>query len=339
MTKKSVRAYVLVVSFIFAFAFIFFSTSLIREYKRSLIETGKQFDNLLSEMKRNDVRGIQAIAKKQNLKNDFAFLIIEDDGKIIFSYPQTINEASAKRNFLFRIYSARFSVNEHSSISLRTAFYLIKPASFFSIARIAFLIVLFPTCLTLILIFAVSINAVPEKISASEYKYENETDEKDTEKTSYADAIKNDIAFQKQLSTSIMRTESFSKDMSLMLIYFPLLVPNTSAHEAVSSYLAQKFSRDDFRFEKEKCIAIIQENCDIQECLARAESIYTNINSLAENTYGEKCAIGISSRGDRHVTSDTIFFETEQALANAMSDDSLPIVAFQADAEKFRKIM
>ena len=86
--------------------------------------------------------------------------------------------------------------------------------------------------------------------------------------------------------------------------------------------------------------AIIKINTNVDGALEIASSLREDIIKIIKGENMEpKCAVGISSRSMRMLPGKRLIQEAREALENAEADETSPIVAFRADADKYRKFI
>ena len=127
--------------------------------------------------------------------------------------------------------------------------------------------------------------------------------------------------------------------MALFLFKIPCIEKTSSVFKEICEYLTVQFQFKDLLFEyKEDSIAAIKINTDVDQALSFAEKLQSDINELLKD-YPSKCYIGISTRTVRMMSAERLIKETDEALIHAQEDDDCQIIAFRADAIKYRQFL
>ncbi|MBP3710706.1 MAG: diguanylate cyclase [Treponema sp.] len=144
-----------------------------------------------------------------------------------------------------------------------------------------------------------------------------------------------------RLDSELIRAASSEQDLSLFLLRIPSLSFADSIAARISAYLSEQFQYNDLLFEyASDGFAIIKENTAIDEALIIADTVYASVSKLLKDANAPlSCAIGISSRSVRMLPGKRLLKEAEEALENALHDAKNPIVAFRANADKYRKLI
>ena len=104
-------------------------------------------------------------------------------------------------------------------------------------------------------------------------------------------------------------------------------------------YLSILFQFKDLLFEyDEDCLIGIKNNMNLDTALTFADKLYSDITEIVKEN-DLKCYIGISTRTVRIITGKRLLTEATEALKHALEDENNPIIAFRANAEKYRKMM
>ena len=142
-----------------------------------------------------------------------------------------------------------------------------------------------------------------------------------------------------RLENELNRAISSEVDLALFLIKIPCIEKSSSVFKEISDYLIVQFQFKDLLFEyKEDSIAAIKINTDVDQALSFAEKLQADINEILKD-YPSKCYIGISTRTVRMMSAERLLKETDEALIHAQEDDDCQIIAFRADAIKYRQFM
>lgn len=142
-----------------------------------------------------------------------------------------------------------------------------------------------------------------------------------------------------RLENELNRAISSEVDLALFLIKIPCIEKSSAVFKEICEYLTVQFQFKDLLFEyKEDSIAAIKINTDVDEALSFAEKLQADINEMLKD-YPSKCYIGISTRTVRMMSAERLLKETDEALIHAQEDDDCQIIAFRADAIKYRQFM
>ena len=142
-----------------------------------------------------------------------------------------------------------------------------------------------------------------------------------------------------RLENELNRAISSEVDLALFLIKIPCIEKSSAIFKEICEYLTVQFQFKDLLFEyKEDSIAAIKINTDVDEALTFAEKLQADINEILKD-YASKCYIGISTRTVRMMSAERLIKESDEALIHAQEDDDCQIIAFRADALKYRQFM
>jgi hypothetical protein len=144
-----------------------------------------------------------------------------------------------------------------------------------------------------------------------------------------------------RLDSELVRAASSEQDLSLFIIRIPSLTFTDTVTPVICNYLLEQFVFKDMLFEyKSDGFAAIRENTAVDEAVSLADTLYAGISRiLKENGTDLKCAIGISSRSVRMLPGSRLIQETTEALEHAFHEPDSPIIAFRANADKYRKFI
>ena len=138
-----------------------------------------------------------------------------------------------------------------------------------------------------------------------------------------------------RLDNEIDRATASEIELSLFIIKLANIEKTTEEFKNVCNYLSIQFQFKDLLFEyKEDCIVAIKISMSVDEALALADKLYSDISNIVNN---KDSRIGISSRSIRMVGGDRLLLEAEQSIEH--SDADSPVIAFRVDSEKYRKLM
>ena len=142
-----------------------------------------------------------------------------------------------------------------------------------------------------------------------------------------------------RLENELNRAISSEVDLALFLIKLPCIEKTSSVFKEICNYLTVQFQFKDLLFEyKNDSIAAIKINTDVDQALSFAEKLQSDINEMLKD-YPSKCFIGMSTRTVRMMSAERLIKETDEALSHAQEDDDCQIIAFRADAIKYRQFL
>ncbi|MBC6720376.1 GGDEF domain-containing protein [Treponema sp. Marseille-Q4130] len=144
-----------------------------------------------------------------------------------------------------------------------------------------------------------------------------------------------------RLDGELIRAASSERDLSLFMIRIPNLSFASNASKRICAYLFERFQSNDLLFEyMTDGFSIIKLDTTVDGALEMADGVREDIVKIIKGENMEtKCAIGISSRSVRMLPGKRLIQEASEALENALRDDTSPIVAFRADADKYRRFI
>jgi GGDEF domain-containing protein len=144
-----------------------------------------------------------------------------------------------------------------------------------------------------------------------------------------------------RLDSELVRAASSEQDLSLYIIRIPSLSFKDEPSKKICSYLLEQFQVTDMLFEyKSDGFAVIKDNTAVDEAVALADSLYNAVSKILKECNTDlKCAIGISSRSVRMLPGKRLIQEAAEALEHAFSEPDFPIIAFRANADKYRKFI
>ena len=89
---------------------------------------------------------------------------------------------------------------------------------------------------------------------------------------------------------------------------------------------------------KDDSFAGIHINMNLENAITYAEQLFINLYSIFEaQNISSKIGIGISTRSMRLVPGNRLISEAEQAAQKALDEETMPIVAFKVNHEKYRE--
>lgn len=132
-------------------AVLAFATSLIFEYSGGTKRAQERFTSLTKDLSRNlkenDIGSAEfsrAILESLGNVSDIAAIQVSSDGKLLFSYPVSIDENKTASSPLIKQLSTSVKGGENSAV-LTAALYTLKPSSIYYKGRVAFLVILAAT--------------------------------------------------------------------------------------------------------------------------------------------------------------------------------------------------
>jgi len=146
---------------------------------------------------------------------------------------------------------------------------------------------------------------------------------------------------EERLDRELVRAASSEQDVSLFIVRIQNLSFSSSASKRICAYLFERFQSNDMLFEyMNDGFSIIKINMNVDGALEIASSLREDIIKIIKGENMEpKCTVGISSRSMRMLPGKRLIQEAREALENAEADETSPIVAFRADADKYRKFI
>ena len=146
---------------------------------------------------------------------------------------------------------------------------------------------------------------------------------------------------EEKLDRELVRAASSEQDVSLFIVRIPNLSFASNASKRICAYLFERFQSNDMLFEyMNDGFSIIKNNTNVDGALEIASSLREDIIKIIKGeNMKPKCAVGISSRSMRMLPGKRLIQEAREALENAEADETSPIVAFRADADKYRKFI
>lgn len=142
-----------------------------------------------------------------------------------------------------------------------------------------------------------------------------------------------------RLENELKRATASEIDLSLFIIKFNNLTLKDPVFKEISEYLTVEFQFKDLLFEyKEDSICALRLSMNVDEAFEFAQKILVELSTITAES-GANINIGISTRGIRMVSYDRILKEADEAVIHAAEDKDSPVVAFRADAVKYRKFI
>ena len=144
-----------------------------------------------------------------------------------------------------------------------------------------------------------------------------------------------------RLDSELVRAASSEQDLSVFLIRLPGMKFTDDISPKICSYLLEQFQFKDMLFEyKNDGFAVIRDNTPVDEAVKSSDALRTGIMKIVSSAGSSlQCFIGISSRSVRMLPGNRLIHEADEALEHAMKEEDSPIVAFRANADKYRKFI
>ncbi len=140
-----------------------------------------------------------------------------------------------------------------------------------------------------------------------------------------------------RLEEELENAISTESDLSLFIIKITNLSAEDKATREIFNYITAQFQKDEMIYiVGEESIACIKKDTNIDKAIELGDEFHREILKILNNDKSE-CFIGISSRAIRMISAKRLLTETQMAVEHAQEDKENPIVAFRADAEKFRE--
>lgn len=145
--------------------------------------------------------------------------------------------------------------------------------------------------------------------------------------------------FEPRLDSELVRATSSEQDVSLFMITLPGLNKRSQAAEEIYQVILDFFKYRDMIFEyKNDSFAGIHINMNLESAINYAEQLFINLYAIyEEHNLTSKIGIGISTRSMRLVPGNRLISEAEQAAEKALEEETMPIVAFKVNHEKYRE--
>ena len=102
--------------------------------------------------------------------------------------------------------------------------------------------------------------------------------------------------------------------------------------------VCSEFIIEDIFEYKNDSFAGIHINMNLENAINYAEQLFINLYAIyEEQNLTSKIGIGISTRSMRLVPGNRLISEAEQAAEKALEEETMPIVAFKVNHEKYRE--
>ena len=139
-----------------------------------------------------------------------------------------------------------------------------------------------------------------------------------------------------RLDNELNRATSSEFDLAVFIIKIQDIEKDDEKLKQVCDYLTIQFQFKDMLFEyKEDCIVAIKISMSLDDAITFADKLHSDIEDITADT----CYIGISTRTIRIISGERLLQEAEEALNHAQEEKDTPIIAFRANAEKYRQYL
>lgn len=139
-----------------------------------------------------------------------------------------------------------------------------------------------------------------------------------------------------RLDNELNRAISLESDLAVFVIKVEEIEKDKQKLKEICNYLISQFQFKDMLFEyKEDCIVALKTSINLDEAINLADKLHSDIEDISSL----KCYIGISTRTIRIITGERLLQEATEALQHAQEEKDAPIIAFRANAEKYREFL
>lgn len=139
-----------------------------------------------------------------------------------------------------------------------------------------------------------------------------------------------------RLTNELNRAISSELDLSVFIFRIENLENDNEKLKNVCDYLISQFQFKDMLFEyKDDCIVALKTSLNLDDAISFADKLHSDIEDIS----ALKCFIGISTRTIRIITAERLLQEADEALKHAQEENDTPIIAFRANAEKYREFI
>ncbi|MDR0540432.1 MAG: hypothetical protein LBG74_08050 [Spirochaetaceae bacterium] len=154
------------------------------------------------------------------------------------------------------------------------------------------------------------------------YERDNFTEEKESEQ------------FMTALSTMLQNAVEDGEDLCLAAAEW---TEGENSTESLLEIARDFFGESGTVFERMRGgIFVIMNDSNLDEGFAQAKEFYGRVT--AENAQDDLLVMGLSSRSGRAVEAERLLKEAQKALEKGHEDDSLPVVAFKVNIEKYNRL-
>lgn len=139
-----------------------------------------------------------------------------------------------------------------------------------------------------------------------------------------------------RLTNELNRAISSELDLAVFIFRIENIENDDEKLKNVCDYLISQFQFKDMLFEyKDDCIVALKTSTNLDDAIIFADKLHSDIEDIT----ALKCFIGISTRTIRIITAERLLQEADEALKHAQEETDSPIIAFRANAEKYREFI
>lgn len=139
-----------------------------------------------------------------------------------------------------------------------------------------------------------------------------------------------------RLTNELNRAISSELDLAVFIFRIENIENDDEKLKTVCDYLVSQFQFKDMLFEyKDDCIVALKTSTNLDDAIIFADKLHSDIEDIT----ALKCFIGISTRTIRIITAERLLQEADEALKHAQEEKDSPIIAFRANAEKYREFI
>lgn len=140
-----------------------------------------------------------------------------------------------------------------------------------------------------------------------------------------------------RLNNELNRATASELDLALFQIKFTNLSRENELTKKICEILTSYFQFKDLIFEyKDDSYVALKIDMNIDQALQTAEKMYSELTSVIGDF---ECNIGITSRTIRMITGERLLKEADEAVNHIIDDKETNIIAFRADAAKYREFI
>lgn len=139
-----------------------------------------------------------------------------------------------------------------------------------------------------------------------------------------------------RLTNELNRAISSELELAVFIFRIENLENDNEKLKNICDYLISQFQFKDMLFEyKDDCIVALKTSLNLDDAISFADKLHSDIEDIS----ALKCFIGISTRTIRIITAERLLQEADEALKHAQEENDTPIIAFRANAEKYREFI
>lgn len=139
-----------------------------------------------------------------------------------------------------------------------------------------------------------------------------------------------------RLDNELNRATASEIDLALFIIRIPNVSRKDEITKKICEVISAHFQFKDLIFEfRNDCYVGLKIGSTSEQAFHFAEKILIDLNNVLNGL--AKVYIGISTKTIRIISGERLFTEAVEALNHAIKDPESPIIAFKADADKYRQ--